>query len=92
MEQVVCICGAGTMGRGIALAVAGHGIRTILYDLSADMITRSAILIEKELDESHKKKRISLTEKEEILGRIQFTTSTAGLSGASFDRSDNRKD
>jgi 3-hydroxybutyryl-CoA dehydrogenase len=75
MEQVVCICGAGTMGRGIALAVAGHGIRTILYDLSADMITRSVILIEKELDESHKKKRISLTEKEEILGHIQFTTS-----------------
>jgi 3-hydroxybutyryl-CoA dehydrogenase len=75
MEQVVCICGAGTMGRGIALAVAGHGIRTILYDLSADMITRSAILIEKELDESHKKKRVSLTEKEDILERIQFTTS-----------------
>jgi 3-hydroxybutyryl-CoA dehydrogenase len=75
MEQVVCICGAGTMGRGIALAVAGHGIRTILYDLGADMITRSAMLIEKELDESHKKKRISLTEKEEILERIQFTTS-----------------
>jgi 3-hydroxybutyryl-CoA dehydrogenase len=63
------------MGRGIALAVAGHGIRTILYDLSADMITRSAILIEKELDESHKKKRVSLTEKEDILERIQFTTS-----------------
>jgi 3-hydroxybutyryl-CoA dehydrogenase len=75
MEQVVCICGAGTMGKGIALAVAGHGMRTILFDLSADMIARSAILIEKELDESHKKKRISLTEKEEILGRIQFTTS-----------------
>ena len=38
METEVCICGAGTMGRGIALAVAGHGVRAILYDLSADMI------------------------------------------------------
>jgi len=63
------------MGRGIALAVAGHGVRAILYDLSADMISRSASLIEKELDESLKKKRISLSEKEETLGRIQFTTS-----------------
>ena len=75
METEVCICGAGTMGRGIALAVAGHGVRAILYDLSADMISRSASLIEKELDESLKKKRISLSEKEETLGRIQFTTS-----------------
>ena len=75
MEQVVCICGAGTMGRGIALTIAGHGVRAILYDLSADMITCSASLIEKELDESLYKKRISLSEKKEILGRIQFTTS-----------------
>ena len=75
METVVCICGAGTMGRGIALAVAGHGVRAILYDLSADMIARSASLIEKELDESVIKKRISIAEKNEILGRIQFTVS-----------------
>lgn len=75
MESEVCICGAGTMGRGIALAVASHGVRTKLYDLSPDMITRSASLIEKELDESVNKKRISGRVKEEILGRIQFTTS-----------------
>lgn len=75
METEVCICGAGTMGRGIALAVAGHGMRTILYDLSADMIARSATHIHKELDESIKKKRISTAEKDEMLGRIQFTTS-----------------
>lgn len=75
METVVCICGAGTMGRGIALAVAGHGMRTILYDLSADMIARSVSLIDKELDESINKKRIGFAEKQEMLGRIQFTTS-----------------
>jgi 3-hydroxybutyryl-CoA dehydrogenase len=75
METDVCICGAGTMGRGIALAVAGHGMRSILYDLSADVMARSDSLIGKELDESVKKKRISFAEKEEILGRIQYTTS-----------------
>ena len=75
METDVCICGAGTMGRGIALTVAGHGMRVKLYDLSHDMIIRSASLIEKELDESYHKKRISQKEKEEIYSRIQFTSS-----------------
>jgi 3-hydroxybutyryl-CoA dehydrogenase len=75
MEKVVCICGAGTMGRGIALAVAGHGIQTILYDLSAEMIARSSSMIERELEASVKKKRISLPEKENMLGRIRYTTS-----------------
>lgn len=63
------------MGRGIALAVAGHGMRVKLYDLSPDMISRSASLIEKELEESYHKKRLSQKEKEEIHGRIQYTTS-----------------
>jgi 3-hydroxybutyryl-CoA dehydrogenase len=75
METDVCICGAGTMGRGIALAVAGRGMRTILYDTNEDMIRNSASLIEKELEESEKKNRISNIEKEKILGCIQFTTS-----------------
>ena len=38
-RHVVCICGAGTMGRGIALAVASHGMQTILYDLNPEMIS-----------------------------------------------------
>jgi 3-hydroxybutyryl-CoA dehydrogenase len=62
METAICICGAGTMGRGITLAVASHGIPAILYDL-------------KELEESVKKKRISSEEKENILHRISFTAS-----------------
>ncbi len=57
METVVCICGAGTMGRGIALAVAGHGMQTILYDLNADMISVLRSLIEKELDQEVLKKK-----------------------------------
>jgi len=73
METVVCVCGAGTMGRGIALAVAEHGMPVILYDLSADMIAQTTSLINKELDESVKKNRIGLNVKSEILGRIQFT-------------------
>ena len=47
METAVCIAGAGTMGRGITLAVASHGMQAILYDLSPDIISDAAKFIEK---------------------------------------------
>ncbi len=41
MIETICICGAGTMGSGIAQAAATAGIRTLLYDLSPDMLDRA---------------------------------------------------
>ncbi len=75
METAVCIAGAGTMGRGITLAVASHSIQAILYDLSPDIISDAAKFIEKELEQGVIKKRIHADDKENILRRILFTTS-----------------
>lgn len=75
METAICICGAGTMGRGITLAVAGHGVPVILYDLNDETISLAATLIEKELEQGVLKKRISAEDKENILRRISFSTS-----------------
>ena len=75
MEKEVCICGAGTMGRGITLTAAGHGMQTILYDLNPEMISAAADMIEKELEQEFIKNRISAEEKEKISGRISFTNS-----------------
>jgi 3-hydroxybutyryl-CoA dehydrogenase len=74
MEKQVCICGAGTMGRGIALVVAGSGMETVLYDLSNEMISNARRNIEHELNLAFEKKRISETEKENIFQRIKFTS------------------
>jgi 3-hydroxybutyryl-CoA dehydrogenase len=75
MEKDICICGAGTMGRGIALAAASHGIRTLLYDLNPALLSSAAGLIEKELEQDYIKKRISAVEKRNISGLISFTGS-----------------
>jgi 3-hydroxybutyryl-CoA dehydrogenase len=75
MESSVCICGAGTMGRGISLATAAKGIPVILYDLDATMISSAAILIRRELEQEFEKKRISSDEKENIFKQIRFTSS-----------------
>jgi 3-hydroxybutyryl-CoA dehydrogenase len=77
MEKAVCICGAGTMGRGIALAAASRGIDSILYDLNPDMISKAASGIETELDKELAKKRISNLERLQIDRHISFTTKLA---------------
>jgi 3-hydroxybutyryl-CoA dehydrogenase len=63
------------MGRGITLTVASQGLAAILYDLSPQVISTAASIIEKELDLEVGKKRISAEEKEKILRFISFTSS-----------------
>ncbi len=75
MDSSVCICGAGTMGRGIAITIAACGVKTILFDLDERVISGAASLIEKELDQEVEKKRILPDEKKKIIQRISFTSS-----------------
>jgi len=72
MESLVCICGAGTMGRGIALACALQEVSVILYDQSPDVLTGAALAITKELDLALDKKRIRVDEREKSIKRIHF--------------------
>jgi 3-hydroxybutyryl-CoA dehydrogenase len=74
MEKTVCICGAGTMGRGIAITIASSGLKNILFDLNEQVISAATSLIEKELDQEVEKKRIQPDEKEKIIQRISFTS------------------
>src|SRR5580765_1254351 len=73
MESLICICGAGIMGRGIALAAAQQGISVILYDVNPGIFASAAKDIEKELSLSLEKNRITTIEKKEIIERIRFT-------------------
>lgn len=73
MVQTVCVCGAGTMGRGIAQTAAQHGFPTILYDVNATIISTARAALEKDLQVLTEKKKISSEEKETILQRIRFT-------------------
>ncbi|HEY4935446.1 MAG TPA: 3-hydroxyacyl-CoA dehydrogenase NAD-binding domain-containing protein [Puia sp.] len=75
METALCICGAGTMGRGITLTAASRDLTAILYDLSPELLSGAVSFIEKELEQGVERKRLSTDEKEKILRRISFTTS-----------------
>lgn len=70
----ICICGAGTMGNGIAQVSAQAGFYTILYDLNADMLNKAKAVIEKNLQKLAEKGKLDKAEKEKIIQRIQFTS------------------
>jgi 3-hydroxybutyryl-CoA dehydrogenase len=70
----ICICGAGTMGSGIAQVAAQSGFNAIQYDLSEEMLQKSKSGIEKNLDFLISKQKISKEQKQEILQRIVFTS------------------
>jgi 3-hydroxybutyryl-CoA dehydrogenase len=73
MHKKICICGAGTMGGGIAHVSAQSGFSTILFDLNEEMILKSKTRIEKDLNILVEKNKISSTDRECILGKIHFT-------------------
>ena len=72
--MTICICGAGTMGSGIAQVTAAAGHRTILYDLSAAVVEQAKARITTGLSTLVEKKKITMEKKDAILGLIQFTS------------------
>ncbi len=73
MTITICICGAGTMGSGIAQVSAQSRFNTILFDLNEGILESAKKSIQKNLDFLLTKEKISTEEKTEIFERIQFT-------------------
>ena len=74
MISTICVCGAGTMGSGIAQVAAQAGYQTIQFDVNEAMLEKSKIQIEKSLDYLVGKTKITSEDKKEILSRIVFSS------------------
>lgn len=75
------IIGSGTMGRGIAICFATAGYDTVLNDLSTEILERSKLHIEKDLDKAVQKGKLDAARKAEIAGRIRYEPALESLSG-----------
>lgn len=69
----ICVCGAGTMGSGIAQLAATAGFETVQYDVNPDMLQKSRALVEKNLQVMVDRQKITATEKQQALDRLHFT-------------------
>lgn len=70
----ICVCGAGTMGSGIAQAAAQAGIYTILFDLNKVVIEKAREGIEKNLSLLVAKQKMAAEKKQEVMNRLHFTS------------------
>ncbi len=71
--STICVCGAGTMGSGIAQVSAMAGFNTILFDVNEAMLFKGKTVIENSLQKLLDKGKIAAGEKDAITNRLQFT-------------------
>lgn len=73
MIHTVCVCGAGTMGRGIAQVAARYGFHTILFDVSKNVLEQANTSLQKELQVLVDKNKLTAQQQQSILDHIRFT-------------------
>ena len=70
----ICVCGAGTMGSGIAQLVAQNGFPIILFDVNENVLTKSKNIITKSLETLVNKGKLTTKQLISIFSNIHFTT------------------
>jgi 3-hydroxybutyryl-CoA dehydrogenase len=69
--RTIGIVGAGTMGQGIAQVCATSGFSVLLYDINGELIQKGLSLIERSLQASVEKNKLTVIQKQEALSRIK---------------------
>lgn len=73
MIKSICVCGAGTMGTGIAQAIAQNQFSCLLYDVDMQRLQQASDVIRANLHKLLLRSKISEAAMEQVLGRIQFS-------------------
>jgi len=71
--QTICVCGGGTMGKGIAQVVARAGFTTILFELNLRVLQLAREELEVTLQSLVDKGKLGSAEKQRITGLISYT-------------------
>jgi 3-hydroxybutyryl-CoA dehydrogenase len=72
--KTIAVIGAGTMGRGIAYAAAVGGYRTILEDVSPEMLEQGVAWIRKSLEEGVARGKVTAEQQQAALAALSTVT------------------
>ncbi|TAH08939.1 MAG: 3-hydroxybutyryl-CoA dehydrogenase [Sphingobacteriia bacterium] len=73
--QSIVVCGAGTMGSGIAQVAIQAGLKTIQFDLNESALAKSKETIQAQIKRLVEKGKLSEDQKAQMLGLLHFTSS-----------------
>lgn len=72
--QSIVVCGAGTMGSGIAQVAIQAGLKTIQFDLNESALVKSKETIQLQMNRLVEKGKLSEEQKAQMLGLLHFTS------------------
>ena len=78
------VCGAGTMGHGIAQVCAQAGYEVIVREINEEALNRGISMIEKNLNRAVSKGKITEDDKKAIMSRIKGTTKLEDFADVDF--------
>lgn len=82
--KTVGVVGAGQMGNGIAQVAAMNGLNVIMSDIKNEFVVRGLGIINKILQRSVDKAKMTSEEMDEVLGRITTTVDFKDMADADF--------
>jgi 3-hydroxybutyryl-CoA dehydrogenase len=71
-KNTICICGAGTMGSGIAQVVAAADFQTILYEWNPGVLQRAEETLHGDLKKLVDKGKLTKEKRKAIIGSPMF--------------------
>jgi 3-hydroxybutyryl-CoA dehydrogenase len=78
------VIGAGQMGNGIAQVAAASGLEVLMSDIKEEFTGRGLASIEKNLNRSVSKGKITAQERDTILSRISTTVNLSDMAGVDY--------
>lgn len=79
--KTIVVCGAGTMGSGIAQVAAKAGFATMLFDQNEAALNKGKLSIETQLTNLVQKGKLGTEERDQILNRLSYTHQLAECKG-----------
>ncbi len=78
------VIGSGQMGNGIAQVVATSGLQVVMSDINTEFVAKGFAAIEKNLNRSVEKGKITAEDRDGTLGRIKTTTSLEDMGAVDY--------